>query len=330
MAFIVRPNLWCFSVLLTEAKQAGMRAYPGISKERKVYMTQDHFRRSFTDDPTLSQRLFDLLDVVFPGCAHVAQNAREMGAAWESVSTPFVYFEGEQAISHVGVIELQLILLGQLVKVGSVHGVATHPEHRRRGYYRRLMEAVIEHCAPRYETLILTTEHPEYFSPFGFRHIPESLFRVRCDSLGRIDRIRPLNLQDPEDIKLLDRLLETRAPVSNVVGVVREKAVFCFNEGWRPLHYVADLDVTVCLELEGTKLKLFDIVGPQVPSLDALLERLPQRITEVEVYFAVDRLGVKAEAVPYLLDHDGPSHLMVRGPFAAAGQPFMLPRSART
>ncbi len=328
-------------------------------------MTQNHFRRSFTDDPTLSQRLFDLLDVVFPGVRKVAQNARQMGAAWESVSTPFVYFAGEQAISHLGVIELQLILLGQLIKVGSIHGVATHPEHRRRGCYRQLMEAVIEYCAPRYETLILTTEHPEYFSPFGFRHIPEHFFRVRCDPLrqgegetggqgekemGRwggergsqdsrpvapspprpIAPMRPLNLQDLEDIKLLGRLLETRAPVSHVVGVVEEKAVFCFNEGWRPLHYLADLDVIVCLELEGGKLKLFDIVGPQIPSLDALLERLPQWITEVELYFAVDRLGVKAEAVPYLLDHDGPSYLMVRGPFAAADQQFTLPRSART
>jgi hypothetical protein len=31
------------------------------------------------------------------------------------------------------------------------------------------MEELLQYTAGRYETLILTTEHPEYFEPFGFR-----------------------------------------------------------------------------------------------------------------------------------------------------------------
>ena len=37
-----------------------------------------------------------------------------------------------------------------------------------------------------------------------------------------------------------------------------------------------------------------------------------------------------AEAKPYIFDHDGPTHLMARGPFATEGHQFSLPRSART
>jgi GNAT superfamily N-acetyltransferase len=238
-------------------------------------------KHSFSDNPALSEQLFDLLDTVFPGVRQVAQNARALGASWESVSTPFIHFEQGRAVSHVGVIELSLVLLGQTVTVGSIHGVATHPDARRRGHFRRLMEEAIQYCAGRYETLILTTEHPEYFAPFGFRVVEEHLFMVKCGSAGGSDGFRLLDTQQAGDLALLHRLLEDRQAVSQVVGVVNEKAVFCFNEGSRPLHYAADLDVIVCLELEERRLKLFDIVGPKIPPLSSVLERIPQPLDEV-------------------------------------------------
>jgi hypothetical protein len=233
-------------------------------------------------------------------------------------------------VSHVGVIELSLVVMGQPLTVGSIHGVATHPDHRRRGYYAGLMNEVLDYCSRRYETLILTTEHPEYFEPFGFRVIQESEFRIRCGRQGASGRVRRLETRDERDIALLHRLLETREPVSEVVGVVREKAVFCFNEGWRPLHYVEDLDVVLCIELEGARLKLFDIAGPRIPTLASLLEKLPEPVDEVVICFAGDRVAPEAIPAAAVLDHDGPSYLMVNGPFGAEGRAFTLPRSART
>jgi GNAT superfamily N-acetyltransferase len=285
---------------------------------------------SFSTDSALSQRLFALLDVVFPGVSQIAQNAAALGASWESVSTPFVYMNEGRMISHVGVIEIPLVLHGQIVHVGSIHAVATHPDYRRRGYYSQVMKEALQHCEPRYETLVLTTEHPEYFQPFGFRSVQEHLFTVKPRETRGRNGMRLMNVQDANDIALLHRLLETREPVSSVVGVVQEKAVFCFNEGSRPLRYVPDLDVMVCLAVEGTQLKLFDIVGPKVPTLAALLEQMSQPIAEVAICFSTDRLAVEAQGTPYIFDHDGPSYLMVRGPFAPENSPFTLPRSART
>jgi len=287
-------------------------------------------QQSFVADPTLSKRLFDLLDVVFPGVRQVAQNASALGAPWESVSTPFTICEGERVLSHVGVIELPLIVLGEKVTVGSIHGVATHPDCRRRGYYRQVIEEALQYCEQRCATQILTTEHPEYFTPFGFRVVQEYGFTIQMRSAGHRDGIRLLHPQNTQDVALLHRLLETRVPVSQIVGVVNEKAVFCFNEGSRPLYYAEDLDVILCVEQEDTYLKLFDVVGPHIPSLAALVDCIPLAIEEITICFSPDQLGVDAEVKPYLFDHDGPSHLMVRGPFRAEGQAFTLPRSART
>jgi len=271
-----------------------------------------------------------LIDTVFPGLRQVALHARALGAPWESVSTPFVTREGTRVLAHVGVIELSLIVLGEQVTVGSIHGVATQPDCRRHGHYRQLIEEALYYCDQRYATQILTTEHPEYFEPFGFRVVQEHGFTVHYHPTQHGNGMRLLDLSCAPDIALLHRLLETRVPVSQAVGVVNEKAVFCFNEGSRPLYYAEDLDVMLCLEQEGTHLTLFDVVGPQIPPLLAIVERIPQRVAEVSICFTPDRLSVQAEARPYLFEHDGPSYFMVRGPFAAEGHPFSLPRSART
>ncbi len=288
-------------------------------------------RCSFTDDPALAGPLFEFLDVVFPGLRRTAENARRWGAAWESVSTPFVHWQGGRLAAHVGIIELPLVVLGRPVRAGSVHAVATRPDLRRRGLCRLLMEEVLRFGEERHEMLLLTTEHPEYFTPFGFRHVREHRFTVTCRPSVRFSgSLRRLDLDDPDDLTRLHRLLDSRAPVSEVVGVGPEKAVFLFNEGHRPLYLSEDLDVVVCLEPDGPRLRLYDVVGPEIPPLEALVARWPAPLEDVALHFAPDRLAPGAVAEPYLLDHDGPSYLMVRGPFAAEAAAFTLPRSART
>lgn len=287
-------------------------------------------RCSFSEDPSMGEALFELLDIVFPGLRQGTLDLRRLGTSWESVSTPFVRFEDGRPVAHVGVIELPLVLLGRHVTVGSIHAVATHPRYRRRGYYRQLMQEVLHDCAGRYETFVLTTENPEYYEPFGFRVLQEHLFTRRCHSPGGAGSLRRMNLQDAGDIALLSRLVETREPISRVVGVTNAKAVFCFNEGHRPLYHAQDLDLMVCMRIDGARLELFDVVGPELPSLEMLLARMPQPVEEVTAYFATDRLAPDAIATPHVFDHDGPSFLMARGPFAAETEAFTLPRSGRT
>lgn len=299
-------------------------------------MSADQFQRSFADDPTLKEKVFDLLETCFPGITQAERESLDLGRPWERASTPFVYWQGDLAITHVGLLEIPLAIMGQTVRVGGIHAVGTRPEYRRRGYYRQVMIEVVQYCSRRYHTLILTTGQPELYEPFGFRVVQEHLFMASCISPGGRQGFRPFKPHDPDDLRLLERLLETRAPVSRILGVVQEKAVFSFNVRNVPLYYAADLEVFVACTLDGTQLNLFDIVGTQLPSLAAILERLPQRIDQVMTYFSPDRLGADFQATPHLLI-DPPEALggaeadffMVRGACAAEGQAFMLPRSAR-
>ncbi|MFC1573342.1 GNAT family N-acetyltransferase, partial [Candidatus Eisenbacteria bacterium] len=90
---------------------------------------------SFSNDADLKAGLFGLLDTVFPGVSGAAASAAALGGRWEAVSTPFVSTEDGRVISHIGLIELSLIVLGQRIRVGTVHAVATHPDYRRRGHF---------------------------------------------------------------------------------------------------------------------------------------------------------------------------------------------------
>jgi len=150
---------------------------------------------------------------------------------------------------------------------------------------------------------------------------------VQCSSKGNVDGWRILDFSDNQDLTLLHRLLETRAPVSHVVGVVNEKPVFFVNEGSRNLYYAEDLDLIACIEIESEKLHIFDLVSPKICSLKDILPRIPQLITEVIIYFHPELLDVEnVQVLPHKLED---TVLMVRGKFAAEGEKFMLPRSAR-
>ncbi|OUL25731.1 GCN5-related N-acetyltransferase [Nostoc sp. RF31YmG] len=267
------------------------------------------------------------MENTFPGISSAAECGRKLGASWEAASTPFIRFDDDQATTHVGVVEIPMQIMGQRVTVCGIHAVATRQGFRRRGYYREVMNEVLEYCDQIYETLVLTTSQPEFYLPFGFRVVEEHIFKVKCSSTGSIDGWRTLDFADVEDLTLLHRLLETRVPVSNIVGVVEEKAVFLVNEGSRPLYYAKDLDAIACMEIEDTRLHLFDLVTTQIYPLQKILDRIPQPIEEVLIYFSPELLNVKnVQAFPYVIDE---AVLMVRGKFAAEEQKFMLPRSAR-
>jgi len=294
------------------------------------------YQQSFAADPTLSPRVFALLDLVFPGVLARARYAAGIGTAWERASTPFVLCDGDAVLSHVGVLELPMVLGGRRATVGVVHAVATHPQHRRRGYYRQVMTEALHYCDARYETVELCTARPELYAPFGFRVVPEHRFLASISPQPSATTVRRLSEDRPADVALLRRLLATRAAVSQVLGVVEDAAVFPVQESLGDLLYAADLDAIIACEISGATLQLRDVVATQIPPLCAIVDCLPQPIERAEIYVTPDCLEVETQAEPHVL-HDGDDDIggagasifMVRGPFAPEGRPFMLPRSAR-
>jgi predicted N-acetyltransferase YhbS len=297
------------------------------------------YRSSYAADPALADRVFDLLDLAFPDVPVSAsrRGAEQFGATWESVSTPFVRRSGGSVVSHVGLLSLPLTIQGSRSIVGGIHGVATHPDHRREGHFRALMDELLAYTLERFDTLVLTTVHPEYFEPFGFRVVPESVFRARVERSPSPPDVRQLELAKLEDRALMRQLLEERAPVSNVLGVGPEKAVWAFYEAGSHLRYSPGLDLVIVAEQIGGFLRIYDLVGSSIPPVEQVVAALGDDSNVVLTFFAPDRLGATFEAERHDLQ-GGPdsleagtvnTQLMVRGPLAAEGAALMLPRPAR-
>ena len=284
------------------------------------------YRRSYAADATLCDRVFELIGTAFPELPAQRRRAERLHWRWEDVSTPFVHVEEGRVISHGGLLEMNAWLLGEERTLGGIHAVCTREQRRRQGLSRRVMHEVLDYCHGLYDTLILTTDQPRLYEPFGFRVVREQRFIARAPAPGGGPGLRALDLDSMRDLALLDAMLERRAPVSDVVGVVREKGVFKFNQADEVLYRSESLNLIAALEREGRRLVVRDVVAPVMCPLRALLDELAEPVDEVVICFSPDRLESEAHRAPLAQD-DG--ILMARGPFEPEGRPFMLPPTAR-
>ena len=287
------------------------------------------FRRAWSEDPQLLPRVFELLDLCFPGAGLPAKErvARSLGARWDEISTPFALFENGRLVSHVGVLEHRLVVNGRPLRVGGIHAVATHPEQRRRGHGRAVLEEALAWCDERWDALELSTAEPRLYEPFGFRELRESRFVGAVRRAPGRDGLCPLDRADARDLERLRGLLAEREPVSQRLGVAEPGPVFLFVTANAPLWRVPALEAVVSLALERGTLRLYDVVARSLPTLEALLAEIPQALARVEVYFAPDKLAADLVAEEHVLGGD--DRFMVRGAFPEPDGPFMLPVSAR-
>ena len=269
-------------------------------------------RRSYADDETLCDRVFDLLHTWIPELCDMRRRAERLRWRWQDVSTPFVHERDGRVISHVGVLEMNLVCHGEVRRVGGLHAVCTLAGERRRGLFRGLMEGVLDHCDQHYQTLELSTEHPEYYEPFGFRRIPELRFVVDVESPGGRDGFRPLRLDEVRDLDRLDELLRQRVPVSRSLAVVDELDVFKFNQGTGAnLHYCEELDLLAVMSRgDDGQLVIEDLVTRELPDLTTLLALVVEPVRQTVFHFNPEHLSVDAR--PIRVEDD---HFMVRGEF---------------
>ncbi len=270
------------------------------------------YRRSFADDPQLCDRVFELLGTWLPVLPVMRKRAEALGGwRWEDTSTPFVYEQEGRVVSHLGVLEMDWVCDGRELRVGGIHAVCTLAGMRRQGLYRALMEEALDWCDQRYETLELTTEHPEYYEPFGFRHVPEHRFRMAIEGSGDGTAFRRLQLEDAADLARLDELLARRTPLSSRLAPLRDRAVFKFNlGGGAAVDYCEALDLAAVWERDADGcLQVYDLVAESLPSFSEIRERLAGPVHGVRFHFDPAALGVDAAPEPVRDDW-----LMIRGP----------------
>ena len=55
-----------------------------------------------------------------------------------------VLFVDGQPVSHIGIVQREVVILGCRIRIGSVGSVGTHPDHQKKGYATRLLRGCVE------------------------------------------------------------------------------------------------------------------------------------------------------------------------------------------
>ena len=87
-------------------------------------MTTARFRRSYADDPTLADGVFELLETCFTGIGVKRRVAAVLGSTWETCSIPFVDADQDRVLSHVGLLEMPFFIKGERTKLGGIHAAS--------------------------------------------------------------------------------------------------------------------------------------------------------------------------------------------------------------
>jgi hypothetical protein len=188
------------------------------------------------------------------------------------------------------------------------------------------MDEALAWCDGRYETALLGSGDRTLYERYGFRVVGEHRFVGGFRGRGG-KGARRLDRASAADGRLLLRLLDERAPVSDRLGIVRDRAIFLFDTSTWPLYYAADLDALLVYAVRERTLRLYDVVATRVPTLADVLAQVPEEFDRVEVYFTPDRLAADLAPEPHVVGGD--EVLMVRGPWPIEGEAFMLPVPAR-
>ena len=269
------------------------------------------FRQDYFSDPAGWAALVSLLDDTF---GIDIDPLRKLGGA-DPTSMPFGWFTEEGVlVANLSAFAMPFVLNGRLINAAALQSGAVRPPWRGRGLYRDVTHKALDWCeAQGFEAVILYTDKPALYEPYGFRSLPLHKYAGPAPVPAASTASRPLQPRDADDLALLQDRLNNRTPVSETLAVAGSPAMFLINTQFDPairLNYLEKSKAVVAWKMPVSgHFVLLDVVASEIPSLAAILAGLNVQAATVETLFRPDRFGWSGEALAY----ESGTRLMLRG-----------------
>lgn len=247
----------------------------------------------YNKDPNLFEKCITFINTIFPGANEFALKGMHYGASWPETSIPFIIEKNDEMIAHAGVLPLTVILNGKQHQTAAIHAVAVSPVHRGKGYFKQLMQEVMEYVEKNFESSFLETAKPYLYKNYPYKiMLPEYDFVVKRDIKANPNNsdLRLLDLNNENDLTLLKRLLSNRVPLSNEFSVQGKNGntLFVLNAMYGKIWYSERLNAVIVYQMNDETLFIKEIITEQL-LMHEIIELIPEPFHKVVLQFCPDR-----------------------------------------
>lgn len=292
-------------------------------------MTRYQLLTNYATDDARREQLYPLFERAFgiPPSAFQDYYARGF---WNPTYRPYTLFDDERAIANASRYTLPLMIGGQRVLAAGIQSVMTDPDYRGQGLMKQVFTQMLHEIDQEFDIAFLQTEIPDLYTPFGFRLLQEHRFVtdvVHTPTESASSTLRPLDFFKDEDLQMIQDLLQAPAPLSRHFAPLAYASSLYLNlyePFYHQMLYVSEaLRVLLVFRVEDGTLKLFDVIGRELPALADICREIAQPFNRVEFHFHPEQFTDRFDAIP--IEH---RKLMVRGDFALEQGLLRMPITA--
>ncbi|MUT67414.1 GNAT family N-acetyltransferase [Paenibacillus sp. NEAU-GSW1] len=204
-------------------------------------------------------------------------------------------------VSNVSISKMNLIIGGTNQRAIQIGTVMTHPDYRGNGFSSALMKHVLETYRDECEVFYLfANDSVHHFYPkFGFTPCSEAHFSMKVAPISIVNSgLRKIDCANEEDLKMINKILQTRTPVSNQFGISDNQGIFMFyalHVFQDSIYLFEDEEAIIVYQHEGNVLHLYDVVSKYKVDLIRLLSHIGNSDTEIiQFHFTPDRFTENA------------------------------------
>ncbi|KAB7665687.1 hypothetical protein ABW02_23295 [Niallia circulans] len=209
---------------------------------------------------------------------------------WTEKYSPFSIVQNEKIIANVSANKVELIINNEKKRGIQIGTVMTHPDFRKLGLSRKLMEIVLEHYENQYDFMYLFANSTvlDFYPKFGFKRVPEHQFTMNIPSrIIPVRRVTKLNGTDSEVLNRIFQYSRGRLPVSFIFGSENSQELlmfYCLNVFSQDIYYIDDLDLFTIHMHDGETLHLFDVISQKEVTISDVINRIANEDTKNVVF----------------------------------------------
>lgn len=256
------------------------------------YKNNDVYRQSFNE---LAKTVFGI----------DFENYYQSGS-WNDRYVCYSYIDKDSIISNVSVSKLDMIINGEKTKALQIGTVMTHPEYRRKGLAKNLINHVIEKYENEYEIIYLFANKNvlDFYPKFGFKSLKQNQFILDMNmEFYRFSQIRKLDIMKDEDIRIIKELAIKRIPISSILGIESSYSLlmfYCLYVFSECIYYIDDLDALIIYKKDNGVIHIYDIVSKEKIDFSEIISRIgSDRDYRVVFHFTPDFQDIKLDRIPY-------------------------------